>query len=64
MTCEDLEAACIAFEEEHGVDGFLSAMTEIMQRRMVRHGIVLQFFDDDEAEPDFRPVAISKKSVS
>jgi hypothetical protein len=45
---DELEAVCTAYEEEHGIDAFLNAMAAIMQRRMARQGLKLEFFDDEE----------------
>jgi hypothetical protein len=55
MKAEDLERACTAFEEEHGVDIFLDVMAEIMQRRMAKHGVQLEFFDEDHDQPLLHP---------
>jgi len=48
MTLEELEHACVEFEDEHGIDSFLDAMAEIMQRRLLRHGLEIEFDGRDE----------------
>jgi hypothetical protein len=48
MTVDELRKACADFETEHGIEGFLDAMATIMQERLARHGLPLQFFDDEE----------------
>jgi hypothetical protein len=48
MTSDKLERACIEFEDEHGIDAFLEAMAEIMQRRLLRHGLEIQLDGRDE----------------
>jgi hypothetical protein len=47
ITVEQLEAACITFEDEHGLEVFLETLSGIMQRRLTRHGLELSFFDDE-----------------
>ena len=51
MVIEDLETACRNFEDEHGIDAFLTAMAEIMQRRLLRHGIYAEFEDQVQSGP-------------
>lgn len=51
MVIEDLESACRNFEDEHGIDAFLAAMAEIMQRRLLRHGIHAEFEDQVQGKP-------------
>ncbi|WP_075293203.1 hypothetical protein [Pararhizobium arenae] len=62
MTLKDLESACTDFEDEHGIDAFLAAMAEIMERRMSRHGINLSF--DHETEELFRDQTAGNMSMS
>lgn len=50
MTQEELEQACIDFEDEHGMEAFLDAMAEIMQHRLARHGLSLEFAESEMAD--------------
>jgi len=45
MTIEELERACLDFEDEHGIDAFMDAMAAIMQRRLLKHGLDITFDD-------------------
>jgi hypothetical protein len=51
MVIEDLETACRKFEDVHGIDAFLAAMAEFMQRRLLRHGIHAEFEDHVHGGP-------------
>jgi hypothetical protein len=52
MKANELEKACRKYEAEHGIEAFLDAMAVIMQKRMARHGVALNFYD--EAGHDIR----------
>ena len=45
MTIEELERACLDFEDEHGIDAFMDAMAAIMRRRLLKHGLDITFDD-------------------
>lgn len=46
MEVEDLKTACRRFEKEHGAEGFLDAVAELMTERVAVQGLELRFFDD------------------
>jgi hypothetical protein len=52
MTTEDLKAACVAFEAEHGTEAFMEALSLIMEERLQAHGydVVYPYEAEEQSE--------------